>query len=40
MYSHNMLSRFSVKSNEYVTSFYKKQQVAKKLQKPNNAQEW
>ena len=40
MYAHRLLIRFSVESNEYVPSFYKKQQVAKKLQKPNNAWKW
>ena len=37
VYAHRLLlSRFSVESNEYVPSFYKKQEVAWKLQKPNN----
>ena len=37
VYAHRQLSGLSVESNEYVPSFYKKQEVAWKLQKPNNA---
>ena len=33
---HILLSRFNVESNDYVPSFYKKQEVAWKLEKPNN----
>ena len=37
VYAHRLLlSRFSVESNEYVPNFYKKQEVAWKLEKPNN----
>ena len=31
---HRLLSRFSIDSNEYVPSFYEKQEIAEKLQKP------
>ena len=37
VYAHRLLSRFSVESNEYVPSFYKKQEVAEKLRNLKNA---